>query len=258
MTVVSDAFPYPERAQGVTSVTLAATPEAAGRSRRMVRHALRRWGLAALTEDAELVVSEIVTNSVKATSLADAGTGRAGPPDLAPVQVRVLLFPAAVIIEVRDRDPTGPVQQHATPDQEGGRGLAIVAALCTRWHYFPSSRGGKVVWAELAIPPQTVSRRRARRACRGGRDVPGWPPSAALIPPVILTCCAGYTGASRRSACTAAHWPPAAPTPAQAASSKLPPAHQPPAARPAGEGIRHHRPRPAPRPLCGYHPAMDR
>ena len=157
MTVVSDAFPYPERAQGVTSVTLAATPEAAGRSRRMVRHALRRWGLAALTEDAELVVSEIVTNSVKATSPAGAGTGRAGPPDLAPVQVRILLFPAAVIIEVRDRDPTGPVQQHATPDQEGGRGLAIVAALCTRWHYFPSSRGGKVVWAELAITPETVS-----------------------------------------------------------------------------------------------------
>ena len=69
----------------------------------------------------------------------------------------MLLFPAAVIIEVWDRDPTGPVQQHATPDQEGGRGLAIVAALCTRWHYFPSGRGGKVVWAELAITPRTVS-----------------------------------------------------------------------------------------------------
>ena len=157
MTVVSDAFPYPERAQGVTSVTLAATPEAVGCSRRLVHRALSRWGLAALAEDAELVVSELVTNSVRATGLADAGPGPADPRDLAPVQVRVLLFPAAVIIEVWDRDPTGPVQQHATPDQEGGRGLAIVAALCTRWHYFPSSRGGKVIWAELAITPETVS-----------------------------------------------------------------------------------------------------
>ena len=75
MTVVSDAFPYPERAQGVTSVTLAATPEAVGCSRRMVHRALSRWGLAALAEDAELVVSEIVTNSLKATGLADARPG---------------------------------------------------------------------------------------------------------------------------------------------------------------------------------------
>ena len=77
MTVVSDECPYPERAQGVTSLTLAATPEAAGYSRRLVHLALSRWGLAALAEDAELVVSEIVTNSVKATGLADAGPGRA-------------------------------------------------------------------------------------------------------------------------------------------------------------------------------------
>ena len=156
MTVLSDAFPYPERAQGVTSVTLAATPEAVGCSRRMVHRALSRWGLAALAEDAELVVSEIVTNSLKATGLADARPGRADPHRLALIQVRVLLFPAAVIIEVWDRDPAGPVLQHATPDQEGGRGLAIVAALCTRWHYFPSGRGGKVVWAELAITPGTA------------------------------------------------------------------------------------------------------
>lgn len=36
---------------------------------------------------------------------------------------------------------------------EGGRGLAIVAALCRQWHYFPLSRSGKLVSAELTVPP---------------------------------------------------------------------------------------------------------
>jgi hypothetical protein len=62
------------------------------------------------------VVSELVTNSVQATGLADAGPGWADPGDLALIQVRVLLFPAAVVIEVWDRDPTGPVRQDAMPD----------------------------------------------------------------------------------------------------------------------------------------------
>ena len=146
----------PNRTQGVTSVTLAATPEAVGCSRRLVHLALSRWGLAALAEDAELVVSEIVTNSVKATGLADAGLGWADPGDLAVIQVRVLLYPAAVIIEVWDRDPAVPVRQDTAPDEEGGRGLAIVAALCRRWHYFRPGRGGKVVWAELAVAPGVV------------------------------------------------------------------------------------------------------
>ena len=38
----------------------------------------------------------------------------------------------------------------------GGGGLAIVAALCTRWHYFRPGRGGEVVWAELAVAPGTA------------------------------------------------------------------------------------------------------
>lgn len=158
MTVLSDEFPYPERAQGVTSVTLAATPTAVRCSRRLVRLALSRWGLTALAEDAELVVSEIVTNSVKATGLADAGPGWADPGDLPVIQVRVLLFPATVVIEVWDRDPALPVRQDAVPDEEGGRGLAIVAALCRRWHYFRPGRGGKVVWVELAVAPGAVGK----------------------------------------------------------------------------------------------------
>ncbi len=157
MTAPSDEFPYPDRAQGETSLTLAATPTAVSRSRQLVHLALSRWGLAALIEDAALVMSELVTNSVEATGLTDAQPRWADLGGLATIQVRVLLYQAAVIIEVWDRDPTAPVRHDALPDEEGGRGLAIVAALCKQWHYFPSSRGGKVVWAELTVPPGMLS-----------------------------------------------------------------------------------------------------
>ena len=48
-------------------------------------------------------------------------------------------------------------------DEEGGRGLAIVAALCQQWHYRPSSRGGKVVSAELTVPRGMLSAAGLRR-----------------------------------------------------------------------------------------------
>ena len=67
-----------------------------------------------------------------------AGLGITGKPrwadlgDLATIQVRVLMYQAGVIIEVWDRDPMMPVRHDATSDEEGGRGLTIVTALCTR------------------------------------------------------------------------------------------------------------------------------
>ena len=157
MTVPSDELPYPDRAQGMTFLTLAATPTAVSCSRQLVHLTLNRWGLAALIEDAELVISELVTNSIEATGLTDAKPRWADLGDLATIEVRVLLYQIGIIIEVWDRDPAAPVRRYAASDEEGGRGLAIVTALCKQWHYCPSSRGGKVVWAELTLPPSMLS-----------------------------------------------------------------------------------------------------
>lgn len=157
VTAPSDEFPYPDRAQGVTCLTLAAAPAAVSCSRQLVHLTLNRWGLAALIEDAELVISELVTNSVRATGLTDTKPGWADLGGLATIDVRLLLYPAGVNVEVWDRDPTAPVRHDAAPDEEGGRGLVIVAALCKQWHYRPSSWGGKVVSAELTVPPGMLS-----------------------------------------------------------------------------------------------------
>jgi anti-sigma regulatory factor (Ser/Thr protein kinase) len=72
---------------------------AIGRARQLVRFALSQWGLAALADDAELVASELMTNAVQATG----ATSTQAPPDdlgTATVQVRVLMYPASIIIEV--------------------------------------------------------------------------------------------------------------------------------------------------------------
>ena len=73
-----------------------------------MRLALNRWGLAALAEDAELVVSELVTNAVQASGVTDpeAAWGDLGSP--ATIQVRVLMYQAGIVIEVWDRAREDP------------------------------------------------------------------------------------------------------------------------------------------------------
>jgi hypothetical protein len=59
VNVPPNDLPYLDRAQGLTSLTLAAAPAAIGRARHLVRFALDQWGLAALADDAELVASVV-------------------------------------------------------------------------------------------------------------------------------------------------------------------------------------------------------
>ena len=150
----------------MTFLTLAATPTAVRYSRQFVRLALKRWGLAALAEDAELVVSELVTNAVQASGVTDPEAAWGDLGRLATIQVRVLMYQAGIVIEVWDRDPGAPAGHDAASDEEGGRGLMIVTALCKEWDYLCAARGGKVVWAELRC-----------RACRARTG--GTPPVAA-------------------------------------------------------------------------------
>ena len=151
-------FPYPPHALGVNFLTLAAVPAAVGRSRELVRLGLDRWGLASLAADAEMMVSELATNAIQATGRTDADATRDDVgDDAAAFHVRLLLFEASIVIEVWDADPAPPAPQHGTGEEEGGRGLMIVAALSAKWDWFPAPQGGKVVWAECAIPPRPLT-----------------------------------------------------------------------------------------------------
>jgi hypothetical protein len=57
----------------------------------------------------------------------------------------------SLIIEVTDPNPEPPVLRQADAMDEGGRGLSIIEILGSRWGYYPTAGGGKVVWCEIAV-----------------------------------------------------------------------------------------------------------
>jgi anti-sigma regulatory factor (Ser/Thr protein kinase) len=145
------------RPRFIDGLTLAALPTAVGCSRMLVRYALATVGLKPLIEPAELVMSELVTNAVKSTGVVDNEPRWTELHDLALVKIRLVGTRTSLFVEVWDRDETLPTVQAPTLDQENGRGLFIVEATCKRWDAFRANGGGKVVWGELEIPPETFT-----------------------------------------------------------------------------------------------------
>src|SRR5579863_707723 len=125
----------------VTDLTLASLPSAPAYGRLLVQHRLSAWGIAHMIEEAQLVTSELLTNAVQASA------------GLTTIQVRLVITEGtSLLIEVRDGNPAPPILKDAAGDNEGGRGLMIVDALCERWGYYHPAHHVKAVWAELLIP----------------------------------------------------------------------------------------------------------
>jgi anti-sigma regulatory factor (Ser/Thr protein kinase) len=122
--------------------TVSPVPLSAPATRRWVRQMLHRWHLTQLSERAEVLVSELVTNAIR-----HADTGGA------PITTLMIYTAGTLRIEVRDRDAANlPIRR--PPSHEGqGHGLRIVEAYAHRWNVRPTDRG-KIVWAELDIRPQ--------------------------------------------------------------------------------------------------------
>ena len=112
--------------------------DAVPRARRFVAQALR--GLdRAIVEDAELVVTELVTNAVLH-----------GTP---PVVLRLSPTPDRVRLEVEDAGRDMPMRMRESTDAMTGRGLSLVSRLSHGWGVEPTGESGKVVWAEVADGP---------------------------------------------------------------------------------------------------------
>jgi anti-sigma regulatory factor (Ser/Thr protein kinase) len=54
-------------------------------------------------------------------------------------------------VEVTDASASVPVRLDLDLESEGGRGLAVVDMLASRWGTHPIEAGGKVVWFELHL-----------------------------------------------------------------------------------------------------------
>jgi PAS domain S-box-containing protein len=120
----------------VAAWELEADPEEVGRARAAVAEQVGEWGLDDLVFTTELVVSELVTNAMRYAS--------------GPIQLR-LIREQTLICEVSDTGHTSPHLRHAGSDDEGGRGLFLVAQMTLRWGTRHTS-AGKTIWAEQALP----------------------------------------------------------------------------------------------------------
>ncbi|MFC8918868.1 SpoIIE family protein phosphatase [Streptomyces sp. NPDC057116] len=122
----------------VAAWDLADDPEAVGRARALATGQVDAWGLdGELSFTTELVVSELVTNAIRYAS--------------GPIQLR-LIRDRTLICEVSDSGHTSPHLRRAASDDEGGRGLFLIAQMTQQWgtRYTPT---GKTIWAEQPIPP---------------------------------------------------------------------------------------------------------
>jgi anti-sigma regulatory factor (Ser/Thr protein kinase) len=126
-------------------VELAAQPGAVPYARRCTRQALAAWRLGHLADDIELVVSELVTNAVRAAR---------GMPGAAPVALYLALERGRLFVLAWDCCPELPVLRAHPDDAESGRGLELVAALSADWGACAEA-GGKVVFALFDLHSRT-------------------------------------------------------------------------------------------------------
>jgi hypothetical protein len=128
---------------------LAAHPGSPAQARRLTKARLNGWAVCEDTcETAALVVSELVTNAIVHT---------------ASEHIVCELHDGADLVRIAVRDegcaPGEPHPLAARPEDEHGRGLLLIDALCHAWGAHEQGPG-LVVWADLA------------RAA-GFQDVPG-------------------------------------------------------------------------------------
>jgi anti-sigma regulatory factor (Ser/Thr protein kinase)/anti-anti-sigma regulatory factor len=140
---------YPDRARALAAAAttpaplrcsrrLWPEPSAARAARQTVAEACRAWRVPELVDDAQIIVTELVSNAVRHA---------VGEPELL-----VLMRERFLHVSVRDGSPYPP--RRILPDLEtgaGGRGLVLVDAVAASWGTILSPPG-KVVWATIRRP----------------------------------------------------------------------------------------------------------
>ena len=118
-------------------VVLPADTTAPRVAREFLAHACCGGHEAAVVEEAQLLVSELVTNAI-----------RYGAP---PIELQVRCAGEDRLqIRVRDSDPGVPERRAADEDAESGRGLLLVDLVSDAWGH-EDDLDGKAVWFTLKV-----------------------------------------------------------------------------------------------------------
>ncbi|BCL20730.1 ATP-binding protein [Streptomyces tuirus] len=119
-------------------IAFTAEPAEVAALRRIMRLHLGVWGLQHLVDEAQLCVSELVSNVIT-----HVGSGT-------PATLAVSMKSNHLRIEVHDPDTRAlPTLRDAATDSEEGRGMALVDAVADRWGVLLHP-DRKITWCELA------------------------------------------------------------------------------------------------------------
>ncbi|MFJ6656544.1 ATP-binding protein [Streptomyces sp. NPDC091377] len=136
----------------LASFSLSRTGDSVPKARGRVRD-LATNGIVDLDEetlsDLASVTSELVTNAVAH-----------GAGEMVTIDMDVVPGPRRIRVKVHDESTALPARRVAGPEDESGRGMAVVASLSVARGVEPHERG-KWVWVELALPEQLVTGRTA-------------------------------------------------------------------------------------------------
>jgi len=149
MLVTCEQIAPPRASWPLQSVlAVAALPTATPCARLHARNISCEWGLNDLADTIELIVSELVTNAVKASMDHNERPRFTNEHGLACIHLRLSTDGMAALVEVWDENFKLPEPAQASLDDESGRGLMLVDALAARWGWeMPRSGRGKIVWA---------------------------------------------------------------------------------------------------------------
>jgi hypothetical protein len=139
-----EAIAVGEEALPAATCALPAAPESARRARDFTKITLGDWGMSAQGDVAELVVCELVTNSLRHGLLSSRWM-----PDQHPIGLTLLRRDPYLMCMVTDPEPVGPVLMEPGASAESGRGLQVVESCSEAWGWQPVDGAGKVVWALL-------------------------------------------------------------------------------------------------------------
>ena len=110
------------------------------------RQVLWEWGIGNLGDSAELLVTELIANAVRASR---------EMAWVSAVRLWLLSDSAQILILVWDASPQSPVLTDVTDEAEHGRGLMLVEAVSEQWGWYSrEDSDGKFVWAitRLHVP----------------------------------------------------------------------------------------------------------
>jgi anti-sigma regulatory factor (Ser/Thr protein kinase) len=108
-------------------------------ARRVVAATTVGWGVTSLRADAELVVSELVTNALMHA------------PGTESFELCVVRRPGGIRVELADGSSIAPVIRELEDGRPGGRGMRIVQTIAVAWGHDEEGQG-KRVWVELGEP----------------------------------------------------------------------------------------------------------